>query len=171
MKNLLLIITAVFSLLMAPVSAFAQAAAGTWTSICAAGATIDESSMSKYAVSGAPATSLTMKAGATGNVVARYDVTNTAVPSTLLPAWTTLELGYTDTGNGGVSATLYLVNPCTGGTVQICKVSSIDNQNCGTCTFGAGIIDFQNLLYFVEVVLNRPAAEDPLPKATTLRIF
>ena len=103
-------------------------------------------------------------------IAARYDVTNTAVPSTPVPPWTIFEFGYVDTGLGSATAILYEINPCVPNPVVICRVASVDNQFCGQCTFPNNTFNFLTNLYFVEVVLNRPA-EAPAPQACTLRIF
>jgi len=97
---------ATLALLAAPVASFAQSG---WTSPCSARATLDETALAIYAVNPFPNNAcLTFRTGRTGTIAARYDVTNTAVPSTPVPPWTIFELGYFDPGIGGVSATLGL---------------------------------------------------------------
>ena len=171
MNKLLLLALASLALLIAPIASFAQSG---WTSPCSSGATIDETSLMRYAVNPFPNNAcLTLRAGAIGTVTARYDVTNTAVPSTPLPPWTTLELGYFDPGIGGVTAILYQVFPCTGQVVEICRVVSQDSPQpkCAVCQFPNTTFNFLAFLYFVEVNINRPNAEAPVPQACTLRIF
>lgn len=171
MNKLLLLTVTTLALLAAPVASFPQSG---WTSPCSAGATIDEQSLGIYAVNPFPNNAcLTFRAGRTGTVTARYDVTNTAVPSTPLPPWTTFELGYFDPGIGGVTAILYRVFPCTGQVVEICRVVSTDSPNpiCKACQFPNTTFNYLTELYFVEVILNRPNAEAPVPQACTLRIF
>src|SRR5947207_11311226 len=125
MNKLLLLRITALALLAAPIASFAQSG---WTSPCSSGATIDELSLGLYAVNPFPNNGgLTLRAGRIGTVQARYDVTNTAVPSVVAPPWTTLELGYTDTGAGGVTAILYEVTPCLGPAfVETCPVFSVD---------------------------------------------
>ena len=113
---------------------------------------------------------LTYRAASTGTIAARYDVTNTAVPSTPVPPWTIFEFGYVDTGLGSATAILYELNPCVPNPVSICRIVSVDNQFCGQCTFPNNTFNFLTNLYFVEVTLNRPAGA-PAPQACTLRTF
>ena len=169
MNKLLILRIGALALLMAPIASFAQSG---WTSPCSSGATIDEASQGLYAVNPFPNNAcLTFRAGRTGVVTARYDVTNTAVPSVPAPPWTTMELGYVDTGIGGVTAILYEINPCIPQPVEICRITSVDNQFCAVCTFPNTTFNFLTNLYFVEVNVNRPNAEAPIPQACTLRIF
>jgi hypothetical protein len=133
MKKLLILAFAAFALLAIPAVSLAQSG---WTSPCSAGATIDETALGLYAVNPFPNNAcLTFRAGRIGTIAARYDVTNTAVPSTPVPPWTTFELGYFDPGLGGVTAILYSVFPCTGQVVEICRVVSTDSANptCKVC--------------------------------------
>jgi hypothetical protein len=171
MHKQLLLGLAVLALLIAPAVSLAQSG---WTSPCSSGATVDETSLGLYAVNPFPNNAcLTFRPGRTGTIAARYDVTNTAVPSTPVPPWTTFELGYFDPGIGGVSAILYRVFPCTAQTVEICRIVSSDSPNptCKACTFPNTTFNYLTELYFVEVILNRPNAEAPVPQACTLRIF
>jgi hypothetical protein len=145
-----------------------------WTAVASTGA-IDGSSLGFFMFSGPSLTYLTGSTVLTP-VIARYNVTNTfdnnANPD--MPAWTTFELGYSDTGlpAGSVSATLFQVDPCTGNQVAICTVSSISNvaNMCGDCTFNAGTFDFAHHLYYIQVTLTRPAP-NLFPTAKTLRLF
>jgi hypothetical protein len=168
MNKLLLLGIAALALLASPVASLAQSG---WTSPCSAGATIDETALGLYAVNPFPNNAcLTYRGGRTGTITARYDVTNTAVPSTANPPWALFEFGYVDTGLGDATAILYELNPCVPNPVQICRVVSVDGQFCGVCQFPSGTIDFLTNLYFVEVILNRPVGA-PAPQACTLRIF
>jgi hypothetical protein len=139
---------------------------GKWTAVASTG-DIDESSENDYAVSG-PA--LHHQVGFTKDVIARYNVTNTwGGGADDTPPWAQMQLGYGDNSPAGwVKATLFRVDPCTGFTVPVCTITSIDNQNCGTCFVGA--IDFANKLYFVEVTVHRDDTT-AAPAARTLRIF
>jgi len=171
MKKINILALAGLALLASSASSIAQSG---WTSPCSASALMDETSLGLYAVNPFPNNAcLTFRAGRTGTIAARYDVTNTAVPSTPVPPWTTMELGYFDPGLGGVTAILYMVFPCTGQTVEICRVVSSDSPNpaCKVCTFANTTFNYLTNLYFVEVILNRPSAEAPVPQACTLRIF
>lgn len=170
MKKLPLLAIAVLAFLIAPALSFAQSG---WTSPCSSSATIDEASAMSYAVNPFPNNAcLTYRAGRFGRIEARYDVTNTAVPSTPAPPWATFEFGYVDPGLGaGATAILYEINPCVPNPVEICRVVSVDNQFCGVCQFAGGTFNFLTNLYFVEVILNKANAEAPTPQACTLRIF
>ena len=170
MKKLSLLGLATLTLLAAPVASFAQSG---WTSPCSSGATIDEMAVGLYGVNPFPNNAcLTYRAGRFGRIEARYDVTNTAVPSTPAPPWATFEFGYVDPGAGAVAmAILYEINPCVPNPVEICRVVSVDGQVCGVCQFAAGAFNFLTNLYFVEVILSRSSAETPAPQACTLRIF
>jgi hypothetical protein len=170
MKKLSLLGLAALTLLATPVASLAQSG---WTSPCSSSTTIDEMAIGLYAVNPFPNNAcLTYRAGRFGRIEARYDVTNTAVPSTPNPPWMTLEFGYVDPGLGaGATAILYEINPCVPNPVEICRVVSVDNQFCGVCQFAAGTFNFLTNLYFVEVILNRSSAEAPVPQACTLRIF
>ena len=165
MKKLSLLALATLTLLATPVASFGQSG---WTSPGSAGAT----ATGPYAVSPFPNNAcLTYRGASTGTIAARYDVTNTAVPSTPVPPWTTIfEFGYVDTGLGSATAILYEINPCVPNPVSICRMVSVDNQFCGQCTFPNNTFNFLANLYFVEVTLNRPAGA-PAPQACTLRIF
>ena len=164
MKKLSLLALAALTLLGAPVASLAQSG---WTSPGSAGATV----LGPYAVNPFPNNAcLTFRGASTGTITARYDVTNTSVPSTPMPPWSIFEFGYVDTGLGSAKATLYEINPCVPNPVVICRVASVDNQFCGECQFPSGTFNFLTNLYFVEVVLNRPAGA-PAPQACTLRIF
>ena len=131
MNKSLLCAIAALALLAGPVTTFAQSG---WTSPCSAGATIDETSVGLYQVNAA---SLLFRAGRIGTVTARYDVTNTAVPSVPVTPWTTLELGYFDPAGGNITATLFQVEPCTGRVTTICTVTSLPATapTCVKCTF------------------------------------
>lgn len=170
MKKLSLLGLAALTLLAAPVSSLAQSG---WTSPCSSGATIDETALGLYAVNPFPNNAcLTFRAGRFGRIEARYDVTNTAVPSVPAPPWAIFEFGYVDPGVGAsATAILYEINPCVPNPVEICRVVSVDGQFCGVCQFAAGTFNFLTNLYFVEVILSRSNAESPVPQACTLRIF
>src|SRR5262245_63769230 len=93
MKKLSLLAMTTLALLATAITSFAQGAPA-WTSPGSAGATMDETSVTLYAVNPPDNTCLTFKGAKTGTIQARYDVVNTAVPSTPFPAWNTFELGY-----------------------------------------------------------------------------
>jgi hypothetical protein len=148
MKKIHILSLAILALLAAPIASFASH----WTSVCSVGA-IDDSSLDLYAVSNS---SLTFASGATGSVFARYNVTNTSVPGSNTPPYTTLELGSLDTSTGSVSATLYEVTPCTGAITAICTVRSTTQStaDCNTCTFPNTTFNFSTNLYYVIVTLT-----------------
>src|SRR3954452_16276624 len=94
-------------------------------------------------------------AGTVPSLLVRYNVVNPTGTET--PAWTTLEMGYTDTGGGGgVVAQLIQVDPCTGNTTQICSIGSTTaTQSCRSCNFASNTINFATKLYYVQVILNK----------------
>lgn len=176
MNKLHVLAVATLALLAGPVASFAGGGvvgAGAWTSVCSAGATIDEISLRSYEVDGSSLFHKNpMGPQALVDVIARYNVTNTEIPETAFPAWTTMELGFTDPGPmGAVIATLFAVNACTGERHPICgPVSSFDSNiaDCVRCPIFEAI-NFTLNLYYVEVIITRddPAVEF---KANTLRI-
>jgi len=169
MKKLHLLTLSALALLAAPAASFAQAS-GVWTSPCSASTTLDHMSLMKYSTVGS---SLLFGPTRTGTIVARYNVTNTSVPSDLTPAWGFLQFGYTDLGAGTATATLYEVTPCTGAIEEICQVNSDDLPGqgvCNVCQFATTQFDFVLHLYYVEVKLTRPDTASVI-QANTLRIF
>lgn len=98
----------------------------------------------------------------TGNLVIRYEVTNTYGSATsLTPPWTTLTESYTDdSANGSVTARLLKVDKCSNTETQLCSVTSSNGSapQCSSCTFSSGDVDFANFAYYVEVKLNRTNA-------------
>ena len=116
------------------------------------------------------ATVLRFRNGAEGIMTARYNVTNPSDNAS--PGWTTLELGYHDNDpKVAVTAVLYQVDPCTGGSVPIARVESSDQQGntCRTASIGAAF-DFTNKLYYVLVTVTR-VSPDALVSARSLRIY
>jgi len=156
--------------------AFSQGAfaAHDWTAVPSTGA-IDSGSLFIFAFAG-PTLTYLGTSGSTAQLIARYNVTNTYDEGTVpdAPGWTTFELGYSAAGlpAGAVSATLFQVDPCTGNQETICVVNSLAGATnaCVTCTFSAATFDFAHHLYYVEVILTRPAP-NLFPTAKTLRIF
>lgn len=165
MKNPL--VPLALALFLLPLSLSAQT--GTWTAVASTGA-IDEASLGAYSTNGS---FLQHAAGALAPVVARYNVTNTFGGGlTDLPPWNTLELGYFDNAAGStVTAVLFRVDPCTGTRVALCSIVSADSAvaTCEKCMFTQQI-NFANFLYYVEVTVQRNAA-NLTPSARTLRIF
>jgi len=98
----------------------------------------------------------------TGNLVIRYEVTNTYGSATsLTPPWTTLTESYTDdSSNGSVTARLLKVDKCNNTETQLCSVTSSNGSDpqCSSCTFSSSDVDFANFAYYVEVKLNRTNA-------------
>jgi hypothetical protein len=138
-----------------------------WTAVASTG-TIDPLSNGIYVFAGAGLTY--NSSGALTTILARYNVTNTTGTET--PAWTTLEMGFTDpTSGGAVSARLFQVDPCTGSSTQLCQIASVTaTQSCRSCTFSASSINFSTNLYYVLITINR-SATNQLPVLYTLRIF
>jgi hypothetical protein len=155
-------------LLLLPLAA-AQAVPLHWTAVGSAG-TVDPTfnNAGGYVYTGAG-----IGFGSSGNfsIVARYNVVNPTGTET--PAWTTLEMGYTDpTSGGGVSTSLVQVDPCTGNTTTICSISSTTaTGSCRSCTFANTTFNFSTKLYYVQVSLNRPSGSSVSPVLYTLRLF
>lgn len=95
----------------------------------------------------------------TGDIVARYPVTNTYGSGTSkTPPWTTLWASYKDnSASGSVVARLYELEKCTGVETLICTITSSDSSSnqCSSCSFSSSTFDFGNNTYWVEVTLNR----------------
>jgi hypothetical protein len=95
----------------------------------------------------------------TGDIVARYPVTNTYGSGTSkTPPWTTLWASYKDnSASGSVVARLYGLEKCTGLETLICTITSSNNAAnvCSSCSFNSNTFDFGNNTYWVEVTLNR----------------
>jgi len=161
---------AALALLAAPAASFGQGPNGVWTSVASSGATIDESDLRIYAVDGPDLFFAPNKAG---TINARYNVVNTSNAfGTQTPAWTTLEMGYTDAAAAGsVTAFLWEVDPCTGARVLLCSVTSLDNGTaCNFCQFPNNSFNFLTNLYFVGVEVTR-SSEAANPILHTLRIY
>jgi hypothetical protein len=180
MNKLLLLGIATLALLANAATSFAACLAPiapAWTSPGSAGATIDPAGMpgnalNKYAISPFPLNScLTFKPGATGTIIARYDVVNTAVPSTPMPPWNTFEMGYTMPAGSAVVATLYRVFPCTGQVEVICQINGVAGHTCDCCFFNAGAFNYLTNLYMVQVTLTRPTSDVMAPTVCTLRVY
>lgn len=97
----------------------------------------------------------------TGDIVARYPVTNTYGSGTSkTPPWTTLWATYKDnSASGSVTTRLYEVEKCTGLETLICTINSSDSASnqCSSCSFSSSTFDFANNTYWVEVTLSRSA--------------
>jgi hypothetical protein len=95
----------------------------------------------------------------TGDIIARYPVTNTYGSGTSkTPAWTTLWATYKDNSASGViTAKLFEVDKCSGTETLICTITSANSAatQCSTCTFSSSTFDFANNTYYVEVILSR----------------
>lgn len=158
---------AVLALFLAALPLAAQS--GAWTAVGSTG-TVDEASLAIHAVN---TNNLTFLGASTGNIVARYNVTNTFGGGiTDAPPWTTLQMSYFDiAATSSVSATLFRLNNCSNVLNVICGVTSVDAvaPACVSCNFPAGSINFATGSYVVEVRLSRTAAA--LPQLFSLRIF
>jgi hypothetical protein len=97
----------------------------------------------------------------TGDIVARYPVTNTYGSGTSkTPPWTTLWASYKDTSSSGsVTTRLYEVEKCTAVETLICTITSSNSASnqCSSCSFSSSTFDFANNTYWVEVTLSRSA--------------
>lgn len=150
-------------LLLLPLAA-AQAVPLHWTAV-GSGGTVDPTfNGGGHVYTGAGVSPV----GSSASLLVRYNVVNPTGTET--PAWTTLEMGYTDTGSGGgVVAQLIQVDPCTGNTTQICSIGSTTaTQSCRSCTFASNTINFATKLYYVQVTLIKGTTT---PTLYTLRLF
>jgi hypothetical protein len=162
-----LFVSLALALFLLPLSLSAQS--GIWTAVASSG-DIDETALGIFSVNGA---SLQHQGASLTTIVARYNVTNTFGGGLSdLPPWNTLELGSLDTSTlGGVRATLFQVDPCSGNLVALCSVGSVDATapTCQKCSFTPQI-DFTKYLYYVEVFVFRSNGA-VFPSARTLRIY
>lgn len=97
-------------------------------------------------------------AGALGQIILRYPVTNTGLSGTTLPGWAFMEVGHVDNGpNGFVTARLFEVDRCTNVQRQIAFLNSLDGPAGPVCPAApiTVAIDFSRHIYYVEVTLNR----------------
>ena len=142
-----------------------------WTAVGSTGV-IDEDSLNFFAFSN---TDLGFRAGANAlNIVARYNVTNTfdnnANPNR--PGWTMLEMGSTTPNSTIIEASLFQIRSCDQQQVLICTARNRSGDTpCARCTFPNTAVDFTSNLYYVEVTLTRPNAQNPTPRLHTLRLF
>lgn len=106
----------------------------------------------------------------TGPVQGYWNVTNTTGTET--PAWTTLEVGYSQPTNSTVQILFFSVDPCTGRRTGICNfVTGVTSgPTCKTCTFPSNTFDFATNLYVIEANLNRTTPQAN-PIVYTLRIY
>jgi hypothetical protein len=128
-----------------------------WTSV-GVGGRVDKNSLFKITFTGP---TLKFNSISTGDLIARYPVTNTYGSGTSkTPAWTTLWASYKDnSASGSVTTKLYGVEECSGTETLICTITSSDSSvnQCSSCTFSSSTFDFANNTYWVEVTLNRSA--------------
>ena len=143
------------ALFLAALPAFAQT--HDWTSV-GVGGRVDKNSLFKITFTGP---TLKFNSISTGDLIARYPVTNTYGSGTSkTPAWTTLWASYKDnSASGSVTTKLYGLEECSGTETLICTISSSDSSanQCSSCTFSSSTFDFANNTYWVEVTLNRSA--------------
>lgn len=126
-----------------------------WTSI-GGGGRVDKQSAFKVAFTGP---TLRFNSTSTGDLVARYPVTNTYGSGTSsTPPWTTLWATFLDnSASGSVTTRLYQIDKCTANETLICTITSSNSANvqCSSCAFSASTFDFANNSYWIEVTLNR----------------
>lgn len=141
------------ALFVAAIPAMAQT--HDWTSIGGTGI-VSKNSAFKVAFAGP---TLRFNAISTGDLVARYPVTNTYGSGTSkTPPWTTLWATFLDNSALGLVTTrLYEVDKCSANETLICEITSSNNANvqCASCSFSSTTFDFANNTYWVEVTLNR----------------
>jgi len=110
--------------------------------------------------------------GSTGTVVQGYwNVTNTTGTET--PAWTTLEVDYSQPANSTVQILFFEVDPCTGARRQICNFFGVSGAQkvCKSCSLPSGTFDFANKLYVVEASITRTTTQNNFPTVWTVRIY
>ncbi len=110
--------------------------------------------------------------GSTATIVQAYwNVTNTTGTET--PAWTTLEVGYSQPANSTVVMILSKVDPCTGHKTEICSFAGVSGaqRTCMTCTFPSNSFDFSTNLYVIEASITRTTTFSNYPTVYTLRIY
>lgn len=105
--------------------------------------------------------SLTFSGTTTGQVVSRYNVTNTYGSSFggTIPPWTTLRASIDDNSPfANVRVRLVEVKHCQNQEVTLCVIGSVDTAGtqCPICTF-TNPLDFANYEYYVEVIQSRSA--------------
>ena len=153
MKNITRLLA--LALFVAALPALAQT--HDWTSV-GVGGRVDKNSLFKVTFTGP---TLRFNSTSTGDLIARYPVTNTYGSGTSkTPAWTTLWSSYKDnSASGSVTTKLYGVEECSGTETLICTITSSDSSSnqCSSCTFSSSTFDFANNSYWVEVTLNRSA--------------
>jgi hypothetical protein len=153
MKNTIRLLA--LALFLAALPALAQT--HDWTSV-GVGGRVDKNSLFKITFTGP---TLKFNSTSTGDLIARYPVTNTYGSGTSkTPAWTTLWSSYKDnSSSGSVTTKLYGVEECSGTETLICTITSSDSSSnqCSSCTFSSSTFDFANNTYWVEVTLNRSA--------------
>lgn len=149
--------TRLFALALFLITLPALAQTHDWTSV-GVGGRVEKNSAFKITFTGP---TLRFNSISTGDIIARYPVTNTYGSGTSkTPAWTTLWSTYKDTAaTGSVTTKLYEVEECSGTETLICTITSSDSASnqCSTCTFSSSTFDFANNTYYVEVTLNRTA--------------
>ena len=149
--------TRLFALAIFLITLPALAQTHDWTSV-GVGGRVEKNSAFKITFTGP---TLRFNSISTGDVIARYPVTNTyGSGSSKTPAWTTLWSTYKDnSAAGSVTTKLWEVEECTGTETLICTINSSDSSStqCSTCTFSSSTFDFANNTYYVEVILNRSA--------------
>ena len=98
-------------------------------------------------------------AGAVGQIILRYPVTNTSLAGGTVPGWTAMEVAHVDNGpNAFVTVRLIEVDRCTNVQRQIAILNSLDGPAGPVCpVVGVPPMDFGQKVYYVEVTLNRTA--------------
>lgn len=152
MKTLVSFSALALVLVLAP-TALAQA---DWTAVASTG--VIQPGSAPHAWAGP---SLTFAGANLGQVVARYNVTNTYGSSFggPIPPWTTLRASINDNSiNASVRVRLVEVKHCQNQEVTLCVIGSSDvpGTQCPSCTF-ATPLDFSNYQYYVEVLEFRNA--------------
>jgi hypothetical protein len=147
--------TRLFALAIVLLTLPAMAQTHDWTSV-GVGGRVEKNSAFKITFTGP---TLRFNSISTGDIIARYPVTNTYGSGTSkTPPWTTLWSTYKDnSASGSVTTKLWAVEECTGTETLICTINSSDSNSnqCNSCSFSSSTFDFANNTYFVEVILNR----------------
>lgn len=122
--------------------------------ITASAGEVDESALGIYDYSGAR---LQFQPGASGQIVARYPVTNT---NSFIrePFWDTLRITYLDNNAFAyITAKLVSVDECSGEEVTLCEIFGEDTgetSSCAVCNF-EDPMDFGIYSYYVQAEVNR----------------
>ena len=148
-----------------------SAGAQMWSTVATTG-TITDSTLGNYYMG---SSALAFRSGATGTVVAYFNVTNPKDTSGS-PSWTTLEFTARNPGGSAANyanATLYRVPRSSSAAASgVCTVfaPATGATSTTTCTFSSSLVDFANYYYFVVVNLGRDSTAN-ISAAYEMRVY